>query len=118
MEEAKRRFGFKDFGRLLKNSLQAIFKGEFLLRLKIGRYYIHIAWCVMVMALTIYVSLLIDNTLTKVVANNRIIEAQKTEIATLTYKTSTSTRRSEVAKRLESMGSPLKEPDKPAKKLR
>lgn len=118
MEETKHRFGIKDFGRLVRNSIQAIFKGEFLLRLKIGRYFIHIAWCVMVVALTIYVSLLIDNTLTKVVTNNRTIEAQKTEIATLTYKTSTSTRRSEVAKRLESMGSPLKEPDCPAKKLK
>ena len=33
-----------DIGLFFKNSIQAILKGEFLLRLNIGRYFVHIAY--------------------------------------------------------------------------
>lgn len=116
--EEKKKFRFKDLWTLLKNSFQAILKGEFLLRLNIGRYFIHIASCCAVAALTIWISLLIDSTLTKVQRNRKTIEEQQTEIAVLTYDLSKATRRTEVEKRLENLGSDLRDATEPAKQLK
>lgn len=116
--EEKKKFRFKDLWSLLKNSVQAILKGEFLLRLNIGRYFIHIASCCTVVALTIWISLLIDSTLTRVQRNRKTIEEQQNEIAVLTYELSKATRRTEVERKLEILGSDLRDATKPAKQLK
>ena len=116
--EEKKKFRFKDIWTLLKNSFQAILKGEFLLRLNIGRYFIHIASCCLLVAATIWISLLIDNTLTKVQRNRLTIKAQQDTITVLTFELSKATRRTEVEKRLISMGSDLRDATRPAKRLK
>ena len=116
--EEKKKFRFKDLWSLLKNSVQAILKGEFLLRLNIGRYFIYIASCCTVVALTIWISLLIDSTLTKVQRNRKTIEEQQNEIAVLTYELSKATRRTEVERKLEILGSDLRDATKPANQLK
>lgn len=50
--------------------------------------------------------------------NVRIIEEQQTEIAVLTYDLSKATRRTEVEKRLENLGSDLRDATEPAKQLK
>ena len=35
---------FSDLGKLAKNSFLAVLKGEFLLRLNIGRYFVHVIY--------------------------------------------------------------------------
>ena len=83
--EEKKKFRFKDLWSLLKNSVQAILKGEFLLRLNIGRYFIHIASCCTVVALTIWISLLIDSTLTKVQRNRKPTAAARSNLGLVSY---------------------------------
>jgi len=116
--EQERKFRFSDIGKLLKNSVKAIFEGEFLLRLKIGHYFIHIAFCFLLITATIWISLLIDNTLTKVERNKNVIAEQESIIAMRTYEMSSLTRRSGAEKHLEEMGSKLREPEKPAIELK
>ena len=43
MEEGQK-WKIQDVGRLLKESVKAILHGQFLLRLNIGRYFIHIVY--------------------------------------------------------------------------
>ena len=116
--EEKKKFRFKDIWTLLKNSFQAILKGEFLLRLNIGRYFIHIASCCLLVAATIWISLLIGNTLTKVQRNRLTIKAQQDTITVLTFELSKATRRTEVEKRLISMGADLRDATRPAKRVK
>ena len=111
--EQERRFKFSDIGQLLKNSVKAIFEGEFLLRLKIGRYFINIVLVFVVITLTIWISLLIDNTLTKVERGKNVIAEQESIIAMRSYELSSLTRRSTAVKHLEELGSDLKEAEKP-----
>ena len=111
--EQERRFRFSDIGQLLKNSVKAIFEGEFLLRLKIGRYFINIVAVFIVITLTIYISLLIDNTLTKVERGKTVIAEQEAVIAMRSYELSSLTRRSTAVKHLQELGSTLTEAEKP-----
>lgn len=114
MEEAQRKFRFSDLGRLLLNSLKAIFKGEFLLRLRLGDYLLHITWCFFIVALTIWLSLMIDKTMTKVERGKAILTEQKEEIAQREFELERITSRSAVLTKLEEMGSPLREPQQRA----
>lgn len=104
----------KKFLSLIKNSFQAILQGKFLLRLNIGRYFISILYCMVMVAVLIWVSLLIDTTMVKVEEGKKVLAEQQDQISLLTYKTATIERRTEVTKRLELMGSDLKAPRKPA----
>ena len=116
--EAERRFRASDIGQLLKNSVKAIFEGEFLLRLRIGRWFVHIVFVFIVIAVTIWISLLIDNTLTKVERGKTVIAEQESVIAMRTYELSSLTRRSAAEKHLKEMGSGLAEPTHPAIELK
>ena len=116
--DGKRKFRFRDLWVLVRNSFKAILKGEFILRLNLGRYFIHIASCILLVAMTIWISLMIDSTMTRVQKNRRTLEQQQNEIAALTYKMAKATRRTEVEKKLEEMGSKLREPTKPAKQIK
>lgn len=98
------------FGRLILNSVKAIFKGEFLLRLRIGDYFLHIAWCFCIVALTIWMSLLIDNTLTEVEKGKAIISRQEREIAEREFTLASMMNRRQIRISLEEMGSRLEEP--------
>ena len=116
--DGKRKFRFRDLWVLVRNSFKAILKGEFILRLNLGRYFIHIASCILLVAMTIWISLMIVSTMTRVQKNRRTLEQQQNEIAALTYKMAKATRRTEVEKKLEEMGSKLREPTKPAKQIK
>ena len=116
--DGKRKFRFRDLWVLVRNSFKAILKGEFILRLNLGRYFIHIASCILLVAMTIWISLMIDSTMTRVQKNRRTLEQQQNEIAALTYKMAKATRRTEVEKKLEEMGSKLREPTRPAEQIR
>ncbi|MBP5173116.1 MAG: hypothetical protein J6037_05355 [Bacteroidales bacterium] len=109
----KRSFKLSDIGQLLKNSVKAIFEGEFLLRLKIGRYFVNIVLVFVIITFTIWISLLIDNTMTKVERGKAVIAEQEATIARRTYELSSLTRRSGAEKHLEELGSTLKEAEKP-----
>ncbi len=99
---------------LIKNILQAIKNGTLLLRLHLTKHFIKILICMFMCAVTIWFSLLIDNSLTKVKKNNDILKKQQNEITIKTFQLSEINRISSIDKKLENMGSKVRRPEKPA----
>ena len=82
--EQKRKWKVSDIWEGLKNGFSAIITGNLLLRLNAGKYFIHIAYTFLLFWILIFESLMAENALSK------------------------------VEKRLEAMGSKVKEPEKQA----
>ena len=104
----------QDLGRGLANSLGAMLRGEFLLRLNIGRYFIHIVYAFFLFAMVIWISLMIESTMTKVehgkaeLRELEIVHTQKVfDLVSLS-------KRSSVRNLLEQKGSKVTEPVEPA----
>lgn len=114
MEEGKFRQRLADAGTALKNSLIAIIQGEFLLRLNVGRYFIHIIYTFFVIGMVIWISLMIDTTLLKVEKNKETIKEMEILYSEKAFDVATLGRRSTISSMLGTMGSPVKEPEKPA----
>ena len=108
----------QDIGRWLNNSFRAILKGEFLLRLNVGRYFIHIVYTFFLFAMIIWISLMIENTMNKVERNKSILHELEIVHTQKTFDAVSISRRSSVNKLLESMGSKLTEPREPATVLK
>lgn len=114
MTEQKRTWSLHKLGNVAKNSLDAVFHGELLLRLDVGRFFVHILYTFFLITVAIWISFRIDQTLLKVEENKdtlrelEIIHSQKIfDIAQMS-------RRGAVAERLGRLGSKVKEAEKPA----
>ena len=103
-----------DIRTVLKNSLLAIVKGEFLLRLNIGRYFVHIIYAFLLFAAAIWMSLMIEDTMAEVEKNKEEISELEITNSQLVFDLARSERRSEVETRLGELGSEVREPEKPA----
>lgn len=106
------------FKNILVRTISDISHGEFLLRLNIGRYFIHILYLIVVFTLTIWISLMIDTTMTEVEKNKAIIREQEIEMSVLEFKLAEMESRIVVEQKLDDMESKLKQPSKPAKRLK
>lgn len=104
----------QDVGRLLKESIRAILHGQFLLRLNIGRYFIHIVYTFFLFGMLIWFSLAIDSTLVKVEKNQAAIKELEIEHSNLEFELRTLNRRAAMEDLLEQSGSKVSEPEKPA----
>ncbi len=102
----------KRIGKALVNSLFAIWRGEFLLRLRAGRFLAHILYTFLLFGGIIWVSLMIDTSMNKVEKNYARINELKMEQSLLRIDLTRTESRTAVARRLEGMGSPLREPEK------
>ncbi|MBQ0078082.1 MAG: hypothetical protein KBS55_05595 [Bacteroidales bacterium] len=111
MEQEKTK---KSFGLTLKNAFIALIQGELLLRLNIGKYFLHIVLVFALIAGAIWASLLIDKTMTIVENNNEAIEYQQYQMAVKTFRLEEITRRSAVEAGLGRLGSPVHENEMPA----
>lgn len=75
---------WSEIGKGFMEALKAIWKGELVLRLRADKLFIHILYLFLIIGLSIYVSLMVDKTLTKVEKNKEVIKnlevvhAQKT----------------------------------------
>ena len=108
-EKEHRKWRFADVGRWLKNAFFAAIRGEFLLRLHVSKYFIHIIYTFFLFWVSIWLSLKIEKTLTKVEEN---YHAQKTvELAGMG-------RMSKIEDMLKDKGSALGVPQKPADKIK
>ncbi len=112
-----RKWKFSDIWLWLRNAALATVKGELLMRLQVSRYFIHIIYTFFLFWMSIWLSLNIEKTLTKVEDNRKaladveIYHAQKTiELAGLS-------RMSRIQRMLEASGSRLAMPEKPADRL-
>lgn len=104
----------QDIGTWLKNSFRAILKGEFLLRLDVGRYFIHIVYTFFLFAMIIWISLMIEGTMNKVERNKAVLRELEIVHTQKTFEVVSLTRRSSVNEMLEKMGSKVTEPQNPA----
>ncbi|MCR5841885.1 MAG: hypothetical protein K6G86_07385 [Bacteroidales bacterium] len=103
-----------DIGLFFKNSFRAMLKGEFLLRLNVGRYFIHIAYTFLLFGLIIWFSLMIETTMSKVEKNKAVLKELEIVHSQKVFEVVNVSRRSSVQEMLERMGSQVTEPDKPA----
>ena len=112
--EELRKWKFSDIGVFLKNSFLAIIRGQFLMRLRIDKYFIHIVYTFFLMAMLILMSLGTENSLNKVEENKKKIGELEIIYSDKTFEIATRSRRSEVEAMLKSMGSNVQEPQQPA----
>lgn len=103
-----------DIWTLIKNSFVAVLKGEFLLRLNIGRYFVHIVYTFFLFALVIWVSIMIEATMAKVEQNKKELKELEIAHSQKTFEVVSLSRRSEVDRMLKDMGSKVTEAEKPA----
>lgn len=113
----RREWKLSDLWLLLRNSFIAMLKGEFLLRLNVGKYFVHVMYTFALFALIIWISLLIETTMAKVENNKASLTELEIENAELTYELAKVQRRSVVEKQLEALGSKVTEPSKPAQRI-
>ena len=107
----------QDLGRGLGNSLKAILRGEFLLRLNVGRYFIHIVYAFFLFAMAIWISLMIESTMTKVEKGKAELRELEIVHTQKTFDLVSLSKRASVRKLLEQKGSKLTEPVEPATRL-
>ncbi len=103
-----------DIRLLLKNVFTAVMKGEFLLRLNAGRYFIHIAYTFFLFWMVIWTSLMIETTMAKVESNKAVIKELEIANSQKYYDMARATGRSAVERRLKEMHSEVGEASKPA----
>ncbi len=103
-----------DIRLLLKNVFTAVMKGEFLLRLNAGRYFIHIVYTFFLFWMVIWTSLMIETTMAKVESNKAVIKELEIANSQKYYDMARATGRSAVERRLKEMHSEVGEASKPA----
>lgn len=104
----------QDVGTWLRNSFRAILKGEFLLRLDVGRYFVHIVYTFFLFAMIIWISLMIEGTMNKVERNKAILRELEIVHTQKTFEVVSISKRSSVNGLLQQMGSKVTEPQAPA----
>ena len=117
-EKGHRKWKFSDVGRWLRNALQAMLKGEFLLRLQVSKYFIHILYTFFLFWISIYLSLKIEKTLTRVEDNRKALEDIELSHTTTPIELVSLGRMSKVQDLLREQGSALGIPEKPARRIK
>ena len=107
----KRRLSATDILRGIGNSLVAMLKGQFLLRLRIDKYFLQIAWTFILFALFILFGLGVDVTLAKVEKNKKELQELEVLYTQRRYELVSLSRRSTVASSLKEKGSKVTEPE-------
>ena len=106
-----RKWKLSDVWTLLKNGFTAIIKGDFLLRINAGKYFIHIAFTFVLLWVVIFQSLMAETALRNVEKNKEKIRELEVIYADKTFEVASMSRRSSVQQRLQDMGSELREPE-------
>ena len=101
----------------IKNTLMVILKGELLLRMRLDKYFIHIAYTFLLVWLIILYSMMVQNTLAKVESNRSAVNDLKIFHAQKTVKLVSLGRLQTVEKLLKEQGSEITLPEKPANRL-
>lgn len=113
-----RKWKISDIGTWIKNAVSATLRGEFLMRMHVNRYFAHIVYTFILFWVSIWLSLQVEKSLTKVEENNEalsnieIIRSQKT-IDLAGY-----SKMDKIQQMLEEKGSKLTMPEKPANRIR
>ena len=113
-KEQTRKWKISDIGKFLLTCLGAIVKGQFILRLKLDKFFPQIAWTFFLFMMAILYSLGVDMTLGKVEDGKKKLSELEVLYTQKSYELISLNRRSTVSNMLEKAGSKVKEPEKPA----
>ncbi len=102
----------------LRNSFTAMLRGEFLLRLRFDRWFLHIIYFFVLCALNIWLTLEIEQTMLNQERNRARLEELKIYHAQKTCELVSLDRLSTVEDLLEKTGSGLTIPEKPADRIK
>lgn len=103
-----------DIWTFLKNSIAVILKGEFLHRLNVGQYFVHIVFTFFLFVVVIWISIMVETTMAKVERNKQTLKELEIAHSQKTFEVVSLSRRSEVDRMLKDMGSKVTEAEKPA----
>ena len=117
-EKKEMRWKLSDVGAFFKNSFIAVLKGEFLLRLNIGQYFVHIVYTFFLFGITIWLSLMIETTMAKVEKNKATLKELEIVHNAKTFEVVSLSRRTTVEQMLKDMGSKVASPENPATELK
>ena len=117
-EKKQRKWKLADIGLWLKNAFLATIKGEFLPRLHVNKYFIHIIYTFFLFWVSIWLSLKIEKTLTKVEENRKALQDVEIYHAQKTVELAGMGRMSKIEDMLREKGSALTIPEKPADKIK
>lgn len=117
-EKKERKWRLADVGEWLKNAFLAAIKGEFLLRLHINKYFIHIIYTFFLFWVSIWLSLKIEKTLTRVEDRRQVLQDVEIYHAQKTVELAGMGRMSKIEEMLRESGSNLTVPAKPADKIK
>ena len=112
--EEKRKWKVSDISEILRNGFNAIIHGNLLLRLNVGKYFMHIAYTFLLFGLVIWFSLMIETTMSKVEKNKAVIKELEIVHSQKVFELVNVSRRSSVEQMLGQLGSNVKEAEKPA----
>lgn len=113
-KEEKKNWKLKDFLKIVKKIFVAIFRGELLLRLDMGRFFAHILFLFFAMIMIIWGSLGIEATMSQVEKNRDRIEELRIIKSRNEFDIMSISRRSELARLLEEKGSKVTQREAPA----
>ena len=116
-QEEKRKWKVSDIWTILKNGLGAIVKGDFLLRVNAGKYFIHIAYTFILLGIIILQSLMVETALGKVERNKETIHNLEIAQSDKTFELAAVSKRGSVRERLLDLGSKVTEPENSATEL-
>lgn len=102
----------------IRNTFHALRSGEFLLRIRADKYYMHIMYLFLLMWVTILLSLQVDKTLTRVGDNKVALEELRIHHAEREAALVKLHSASAAESRLQELGSKASLPDKPATKVK
>ena len=97
-----------------KNVILAILKGQLLLKLRIGEYFIHIVYCFILFFLVILINMMVEKTLVKVESNKAVLEDLEIRHTQRTIELTGFNKMGTIEKILREQGSNLRMPEKPA----
>ncbi len=103
---------------IINNSVWAILHGEFLLRLRIDKFFPHILWTFLLFWGMILSGMMVQKTLVKVEKNKSVLSEMKIYHAQKTVQIARLGRLSTVEQLLEDNGSDVTLPEKPADVIR
>lgn len=105
-------------GATIGNIIKAVFKGELLLRLHVDKYFVHIIYLFVLIIATVWISLKVDTTLTKVEQNKKTIHELEIYHAEMTSELVRLGRLSTVEEHLQQLGSDVAMPTRPAVQIK
>ena len=117
-EKEHRKWKMADVGTWLKNAFHAMIKGEFLLRLHINKYFIHIIYTFFLFWVSIWMSLKIEKTLTRVEEKRKVLQDIEIYHAQKTVELESMGRMTKIEQMLQEKGSTLSMPAKPADRIK